>query len=139
MLDTNVVVAGLRSPTGASAAVIRAARHRRFELMLSAALAFEYEAVCRAPKHLAAMDLTLTELDQFFAVILAVALPVEPYFRWRPQLNDPDDEMVLEAAINGSAKALVTHNVRDFRKVSDRFALQVMTPVQFLEALRDDQ
>ena len=49
MLDTNVVVAGLRSPTGASAALIDGALARAFTLLLSVALALEYEAVCRDP------------------------------------------------------------------------------------------
>jgi len=41
--------------------------------------------------------------------------------RWRPQLTDPKDEFVLEAAVNGQADALVTHNVRDFRIAAARF------------------
>ena len=46
VLDTNVVVAGLRSPAGASAALIDQALDRAFTLLLSVALALEYEAVC---------------------------------------------------------------------------------------------
>ena len=40
--------------------------------------------------------------------------PVQAHFLWRPQLRDPNDEMVLEAAINGSATHLVSFNLRDF-------------------------
>ena len=43
----------------------------------------------------------------------ALIEPVEGHFQWRPQSRDPDDEMVLEAAINGWADALVTYNVAD--------------------------
>jgi hypothetical protein len=35
---------------------------------------------------------------------------------WRPQLADPADELVLEAAVNGRASAIVTHNVPDSLK-----------------------
>lgn len=49
VLDTNVIVAGLRSPTGASAALLDRALGQSFTLVLSVALALEYEAVCRDP------------------------------------------------------------------------------------------
>ena len=55
------------------------------------------------------------------------------HFRWRPQLRDPGDELVLEAAVNGRAEILVTHNVCDFAGVSKQFALAVLTPQQFLQ------
>jgi predicted nucleic acid-binding protein len=61
--------------------------------------------------------------------------PVNVHFRWRPQLNDPGDELVLEAAVNGRAEKLVTHNVREFSRVSKQFDLSVVTPQQFLQEL----
>ncbi|HEY1336762.1 MAG TPA: PIN domain-containing protein [Bryobacteraceae bacterium] len=80
-LDTDAVVAAMRSPTGASA-----------------------------------------------ALVIALAEPVETHFLWRPQLRDPNDEMVLEAAINGNADALVTFNVRHFEDSAAQFGLAVMLP-----------
>ena len=53
--------------------------------------------------------------------------PVGLHYIWRPQLRDPGDEMVLEAAVNGQVSALVTHNVRDFAAAASRFSLQVLT------------
>ena len=68
---------------------------------------------------------------------LAVAIePVEVHLRWRPQLRDPDDELVFEAAINGRADALVTHNVRDFRDAAQRFGLRIARPSELLKELR---
>ncbi|MGQ0655844.1 MAG: PIN domain-containing protein [Betaproteobacteria bacterium] len=60
---------------------------------------------------------------------------MELHFRWRPQLADPADEMVLEAAINGHAGALVTHNVADFASAAAQFGLRVLTPGDFLKEL----
>ena len=40
--------------------------------------------------------------------------PVDISFRLRPMLRDANDEMVLEAALNGQADAIVTHNAKDF-------------------------
>jgi hypothetical protein len=57
-----------------------------------------------------------------------MAEPVESHFLWRPQLRDPNDEMVLEAAVNGRANALVTFNSRDFGKVPAKFGIEVLLP-----------
>jgi predicted nucleic acid-binding protein len=54
--------------------------------------------------------------------------PVRVDYQWKPQLSDPDDEMVLEAAINGRAFAIVTHNVRDFLPAAEQFDIRVLTP-----------
>jgi predicted nucleic acid-binding protein len=60
--------------------------------------------------------------------MLSIAKPVQPYFLWRPQLRDPSDEFVLEAAINGRADALITFNLRDFGSVPSQFGIEVLTP-----------
>jgi predicted nucleic acid-binding protein len=68
------------------------------------------------------------------ALLDAVALAAEPVrtaFLWRPLLGDADDDMVLEAAINGDADALVTFNTRDFVGAT-RFGLAVLTPREAL-------
>ena len=51
------------------------------------------------------------------------------HYQWLPQLRDPADEMVLEAAANARAGALVTYNLRDFIPAK-RFGIQVLTPEQ---------
>lgn len=62
--------------------------------------------------------------------------PVEVYFQWRPQSADPNDEMVLEAAINGPADALVTHNVADFPGPAERFRISVLRPGDLLKKVK---
>ncbi len=54
--------------------------------------------------------------------------PTRIDFQWKPQLQDPDDELVLEAATNGNANAIITHNVKDFQVAEQRFGIRVMTP-----------
>ena len=44
--------------------------------------------------------------------------------------------MVLEAAVNGRADALVTHNLRDFAAVAPRFGLLVVSPADLLRRTR---
>ncbi len=131
-LDTNVVVAGLRSPTGASAALIDRALSRQFELVLSVALALEYEAVCQDPGQRIVSGLSEAEVAMIISALCAVADPVQTRFLWRPQLSDPADEMVLEAAINGKADALITFNRRDFGDAPGRFGIALLSPQQAL-------
>lgn len=135
VLDTNVVVAGLRSPTGVSATLLDGALSRTFTLLLSVALALEYEAICCAPQQRSVSGLSEAEAETVVSALCAVAEPVESRFLWRPQLRDPGDEMVLETAVNGNAHALVTFNRRDFGAASGRFGLAVLTPRQALERI----
>ena len=69
------------------------------------------------------------------AAFASAAEPVEVSFRWRPQLRDPGDELVLEAAVKGRAEALVTHNVGDFVPAMRLFDVRVLTPREFLKEL----
>jgi predicted nucleic acid-binding protein len=65
--------------------------------------------------------------------VIALSEPVETHFLWRPQLRDQADEMVLEAAVNGRADALVTFNIADFGAAPARFGIETLLP---REALR---
>jgi predicted nucleic acid-binding protein len=65
----------------------------------------------------------------------SVATPVEAHFTFRPQLRDPDEGMVPEAAINGGADALVTFNLRDFGDAPGPFGIKLLRPRQLLRSL----
>ena len=136
VLDTDVVVAAMRSPRGASAAILRAARRGRATLLANLPLALEYEAVCCRLEHRLAAGLSEREVDVFLTAVVALAEPVTTHFLWRPQLRDPGDEMVLEAAINGRADALVTFNVRDFGTVPAQFGVKVLLPREAIERIK---
>jgi predicted nucleic acid-binding protein len=96
----------------------------------------EYEAVCRRPQHQLASGLSDQELDVFVTAVVALAEPVEARFVWRPQLRDPGDEMVLEAAINGRADALVTFNQRHFGTLPARFGVEVLLPSEVIRRIK---
>lgn len=51
------------------------------------------------------------------------------------KLRDPADELILEAAVNGRAAVIVTHNVGDFRPATMRFGVRTPTPAEFLKEL----
>jgi putative PIN family toxin of toxin-antitoxin system len=136
VLDTDVVIAAMRSPTGASAAILRAAREGRVTLAASVSLAVEYEAVCRQAEHRLAAGLSEQEVDSFVTAMVALAEPVETHFLWRPQLRDAGDEMVLEAAVNGRVDALVTFNTRDFGTAPSRFGVELLRPREAIRRIK---
>ena len=113
-MDTDVVVAGLGSRKGASRAWLRAVLLREVELVLSVPLILQYEAVLMRPGTLAAIKGSTERVGRLLDELCAVARPCEISFLWRPMLRDPDDEMVLEAAVLGDADRLLTFNLRDF-------------------------
>lgn len=136
MLDTDVVVAALRSDTGASRQLLLAALDEEYSLLLSVALALEYEAVVTRVQHLSAMNLKGNDIEAVLSDLISVSEPVKISYRWRPQLLDPDDEMVLEAAANGRADALVTFNRRDFALSRGRFEHKLLLPSEALRWVR---
>jgi predicted nucleic acid-binding protein len=96
----------------------------------------EYEATCLEAEHRLAAGLSEREVEIFLDGVVAMSEPVKTHFLWRPQLRDPGDEMVLEAAVNGRAEALVTFNVRDFGTVPARFGIEVMVPREAIGRMR---
>ena len=136
VVDTSVVVAGLRSKTGAGNIVLRMVASRELIPLATTALFLEYEDVLKRSEQRLAHGLSLTEVDQFLSAFASACEAVEVRFQWRPQLADTNDEMVLEAAVNGRADALVTHNVGDFRAVAPRFGLTILRPGELLSRFR---
>lgn len=136
VLDTDVVVAAMRSPTGGSAELLRRVRLGGATMLLTVALALEYEAQCLLAEHRLAAGLSAIEANIFVDRLMSMAEPVELYFRWRPQLHDPGDELVLEAAVNGQASAIVTFNERDLREARTSFDIEVLRPGEVLRRLK---
>ena len=135
VMDTDTIVAAMRSPAGASAALIRAARSGHITLAATVPLCLEYEDVCSRPEHVAA-GFSAADLGVFLDAVVGLVEPVSVWFLWRPQLRDPGDELVLEAAVNAGAAAIVTFNRRDFRSAADRFGLDILLPAEALRRLR---
>jgi predicted nucleic acid-binding protein len=109
---------------------------RRVTLLLSVALALEYEATCFHAEHRLASGLSAEQVDIFLTAVIAMAEPVLTHFLWRPQLRDPCDEMVLEAAVNGRADTLITFNLRDFGAAPARFGIKVLLPREAIVRVR---
>lgn len=137
VLDTAAMVAAIRSNSGASNRLLAAGLEQKLTMLVSTPLLLEYEAVMTRPEHLTAAGLTVVEIGEVLDAVAATAEPVRLAFLWRPTLRDPDDDMVLETAVNGRADAIVTFNQRDFTLVAERFGLALWSPgeaLRYLEA-----
>lgn len=132
LLDTNVLVAGLTSARGASFALLQAVATGKLRMAASTALWLEYESVLKRDEIRTLHGFDAQQVDALLSALAVWVQPVMLHYAWRPQLRDPGDEMVLEAAVNGRGHAIVTHNTRDFVRVAPRFGLQVWTPAQAL-------
>lgn len=135
-MDTDVVVAGLRSAQGASRQLLLAALDRRMSVLASVPLFLEYEAVLMRPEQLAETGLSIEEANVFLATLAATIEPVVFRFLWKPQLKDPGDEMVLETAVNGQADRIATFNVRHLREAAGSFGISAARPGAIWEELR---
>lgn len=137
VLDTNVLVAAIRSDRGASRILLVDALASNFVLVASVPLMIEYESVLTRPEHLERSGLTADDVQSILDAIAAVAEPVRLPYLWRPMLVDTADEMVLATAVNGHADLLVTLNVRHFEPAIADFAVTLASPAQALTVLRE--
>lgn len=132
VLDTSVVIAALRSRHGASNRLLQMALSRLHQILATPALFLEYEEVLGRTEQRAIHGLSEEKLQAFLTGLAAIIEPVRVFYQWRPQMQDADDEMVLETALNGHADAIITHNVRDFRPAASKFNLRVMIPADLV-------
>jgi predicted nucleic acid-binding protein len=130
LLDTDVLVEVLTSPRGDSHTLLEAAASARLRLAASSALWVEYESALKREANRDSRGLSADQINGFLSALAVGVEPVSLHYIWRPQLSDPADEMVLEAAVNPRVDALVTRNVKKFSIAGSRFGLAVNTPAQ---------
>ncbi|MFA7506519.1 MAG: putative toxin-antitoxin system toxin component, PIN family [Burkholderiaceae bacterium] len=134
VLDTNVIVAAFRSRNGASNQLLRLVDQGAVTPLCSTALFLEYEAVLSREEIRKATNHTLKDVEAVMSALAAASEGVDISFRTRPMLADAADEMVLEAALNGQAEAIVTHNVKDFRPALE-LGVAITTPAEIVRRL----
>jgi putative PIN family toxin of toxin-antitoxin system len=132
VLDTSVVVSAVRSRHGASNRLLRLAHSGVFQILATPALFLEYEEVIARPEHRAVHGMTPERMHAFLIGLAAIIEPVRIFYQWRPQMQDADDEMVLETAINGRADVIATHNLKDFADAASKFNVRVAPPARLV-------
>lgn len=135
VLDTDVIVAAVRSDRGASRLLLTAALEQRYRVLASVSLMLEYESVLTRPEHLEAAGISAADVDDLLDAIAVVVEPIRISYLWRPVLRDPDDDLVLETAVNGHADIVVTFNRRDFEPAAAQFGVEILQPGEAVRRL----
>ena len=133
VVDTNVFVAAVASPGGASREVLRRCLLGRYEPIMGQALLAEYESVLSRTEPFVRSPVSREERDALWAAIASCCRWIRVYYLWRPNLPDEADNHVVELAVAGGAEAIVTHNTRDFGRTELHFpGLRVVTPGEII-------
>lgn len=132
VIDTNVIISGLRSRRGASFKLLQLVGRGHFDIHLSVPLILEYEDVLL--RYLSDLMFDQNEVEEFLDYLSSVGQHHEIFYLWRPTLKDPNDEMVLELAVKSQSDFIVTFNVRDF-KGSESFGVECISPAEFLKMI----
>ena len=127
VMDTDILVAALRSPDGASRQWLRSILAKEVTALLSVPLMLQYEAVLTRPEQLKGSGLSTQDVAHILDALCQVGKPLNISYLWRPILKAPDDEMVLEAAVQGGADLLLTFNEKDFRN-AHTFQVKIIRP-----------
>jgi putative PIN family toxin of toxin-antitoxin system len=134
VLDTNIIIAALRSKRGASNNLLSLVGTHNFEIHDSVALILEYEDVIQRQR--TELGLSQEDVADFIDSLCSMAHHHKIYFLWRPSLSDVNDELVLELAVTARCEYIVTHNIKDFKGI-DKFGIQAITPKEFLQIIRE--
>jgi putative PIN family toxin of toxin-antitoxin system len=129
VLDTNVLVAALKSSRGSSFKLLSLIDSGRFAVNLSTPLVAEYEEVLqREISHLSRV-----EINDIIDYICSVGNRHKIFYLWRPVLKDADDDFILELAVKCGAD-IITWNVKDFDRAG-KFDIKIQTPREFLRQI----
>lgn len=137
VLDTDVLVAAVRSDRGASRVLLTAALEQRYPFLASVPLMLEYESVLTRPEHLAAARISAADVEILLDAVAVVVEPIRISYLWRPVLTDAGDDLVLETAVNGRADTVVTFNRRHFEPAVKPFGLEILAPADAVKRLEN--
>lgn len=101
-----------------------------FEINISVPLVLEYEDVLNRLEFGFSSD----DIRNVVDYLCTIGNRHHIHFLWRPYLNDPKDDLVLELAVTARCHYIVTFNERDFRDL-EQFGLQAIRPIEFLKII----
>ncbi|WP_247880932.1 putative toxin-antitoxin system toxin component, PIN family [Skermanella sp. TT6] len=135
VLDTDVMFAAFHSPAGASRHLLLKMLEGEAQFLMSTTLMVEYEAVLTRPGNLAKFGIGIADVLGVLDEIAGLCVPVSFRYRWRPGALDPDDDLVLETAINGAADMIASFNLSDMAAGAAPFGITVGRPADVLRRM----
>jgi putative PIN family toxin of toxin-antitoxin system len=132
VIDTNVLVAALRSKRGAANRLLMYLHDPQIAVAVSTALLIEYEEVLKRPEM--SSFISPSKVDTVIEDIYSISTRFEIFFLWRVLAVDADDAFILELAVRSQADYIVTYNQKDFAAASE-FGVKLITPKEFLTLL----
>jgi putative PIN family toxin of toxin-antitoxin system len=135
VLDTNVIISALLSPSGPPATIIDHWRAEDLDVVTSPPLLDELERVLHYPRVLKRLRWTSAEIEEFIQDFQAVATVVEPQMTLNVIKQNPPDNRVLECAVAGAAAYIVSGNA-DLLDPKTYSGIVILNPAAFLRLLR---
>ncbi|WNZ23314.1 putative toxin-antitoxin system toxin component, PIN family [Leptolyngbya sp. NK1-12] len=135
VVDTSVLISALIGPQGPSRESVRCCLLEECQPLMGNTLFCEYEAVVSREEIISQCPLTSLEISDLLAAFMSVCEWVQIYYLWRPNLRDEQDNHLIELAIAGNARAIVTNNIRDFQDAELIFPnLSILQPEQLIRS-----
>ena len=134
VVDTNVLVAALRSKSGAANLLVNRLDDERWQMNVSNALILEYEDVLTRDDM--QRFISLEEVTKTINAISSISQFHKIFYLWRFLSRDPDDNFILELAIKANADYIITFNKKDLSPALE-FGVRLVTPREFLESVGD--
>ena len=135
VIDTNIIVSGLRSRNGFSYKLLSMIDDERFKIYISVPVILEYEDALKREK--SKIKLLKSEIDDVLDYICLIAEERKIFYLWRPYLSDPKDDMFLELAVESGSEYIITFNKKDYEGI-EKFNIQTMTPKEFLKRIGEE-
>jgi putative PIN family toxin of toxin-antitoxin system len=132
VIDTNVIIAGLRSNRGGSFLLLQLIGTGKFEMNISVPFILEYQDVLL--RQAVELKLSRADVDDLINYYCYASNQHKIFYLWRPTLRDPEDEMLVELAVKARCDYLITFNLRDFKGI-EQFGLAVVRPNEFLKTI----
>ena len=133
VVDTNILVSALISASGPSRELLRRCLQGKYNPLISNALFSEYNDVTKRTHILELCPLTPDEIGELLNAFYSVCRWVPIYYLWRPNLSDEGDNFLIELALAGNAKCIITNNAGDLKNAELRFpGLHILGPEEIL-------
>ena len=135
VIDTNIC-RGACLGQGAAHHVVAACLQNQCLPLMGAALFAEYEDVLARTELFTSCRLNTEEREELLDIFLSCCAWTRIYYAWRPNLPDEADNHLVELAVAGGARFIVTRNLRDVARMELKFpTLRVISPEDFLKEI----